>query len=165
MNRKRITQMLKGVPSAKRLIEVITFPQSVNVYTDSDWAGQSMTHESTSGEVVRWRNETLSAWRRTQQSVSFSSADAELCPLTNGTAEWMVTRHLLDELGYEVTIVSHVDGQCSMAWASKRGLVRKHHVKLQNMFVQRCRGEEANYSCLCGHESEQSRLDDKVPYC
>ena len=34
MNMKRTTRYLKGVPSATCLIEIVTFPQSVNVYTD-----------------------------------------------------------------------------------------------------------------------------------
>ena len=38
----------------------------MNVYTDSDWAGQATTCKSTSGGVVQWRNATLTAWSRTQ---------------------------------------------------------------------------------------------------
>ena len=41
MNLKRILRCLKGAPSAKSLIEIITPSKFVNVYTDSDWAGQS----------------------------------------------------------------------------------------------------------------------------
>ena len=48
MNLKRIVRYIKGVPSAKCLIEIVTPPKFVNVYTDSDWAGH------TSGGVVQW---------------------------------------------------------------------------------------------------------------
>ena len=48
----------------------------------------------------------------------------------------MVTKHLLQELGHEVTLVNHVDSQSAKAWASKRGLGRMKHVMLKNMFVQ-----------------------------
>ena len=48
----------------------------------------------------------------------------------------MVTKHFLKELGYEVTLVNHVDSQSAKAWASKRGLGRKKHVLLKYMFVQ-----------------------------
>ena len=37
MNMKRTTRYLKGVPSARCLIEIVTCPQSVNVFTDRDW--------------------------------------------------------------------------------------------------------------------------------
>ena len=43
MNVKHIAQYLKGVPSAKCLIDINTFPQFVDVHTDSDWAGQHQT--------------------------------------------------------------------------------------------------------------------------
>ena len=65
----------------KSLIEIITPSKFVNVYTDSDWAGQATTCKSTSGGVVQWRNATLTAWSRTQQTVSLSSAEAELYAL------------------------------------------------------------------------------------
>ena len=76
MNVKRIARYLKGVPIAKCLIEINRFPPFVNAYTDSDWAGQHQTCKSTSGGVTQRKSTTLSAWSRTQQSVSLSSAEA-----------------------------------------------------------------------------------------
>ena len=88
-----------------------------------------------SGGVVQWRNATLTAWSRTQQTVSSSSAEAELYALTTGVAEGMVTKHLWQELGHEVILMNHVDSQSAKAWASKRGLGMKH-VMLKYMYVQ-----------------------------
>ena len=127
INVKRIARHLKGVPIAKCLIEINRFPPFVNVYTDSDWAGLHQTCKSTSGGVTQWGSTTLSAWSRTQQSVSLSSAEAELYALTHGISEGMVPKHLLKELGYEVTLVNHVNSQSAKAWASKRGLGRMKH--------------------------------------
>ena len=75
-------------------------------------------------------------WSRTQQSVSMSSAEAELYALTTGISEGMVTKHLNKGLGYEGTLVNHVDNQSAKAWASKRGLGRMKYVMLKYMFVQ-----------------------------
>ena len=136
MNLKRIVRYLKGAPSAQRLIEIITPPNFVNVYTDSDWAGQATTCRSTSGGVVQWKNATLTAWSRTQQTVSLSSAEAELYAVTTGVAEGMVTKHILQELGHEVFLMNHVDSQSAKAWASKRGLGRMKRVMLKYMYVQ-----------------------------
>ena len=41
MNVKRIVRYLKGALSAKCLIEIVTPPKFVNVYTDSDWNDMS----------------------------------------------------------------------------------------------------------------------------
>ena len=57
MNLKRIVRYLNGAPSAKSLIEIITPSKFVNVYTDSDWAGQATTCKSTSGGVVQWEKQ------------------------------------------------------------------------------------------------------------
>ena len=70
------------------------------------------------------------------KSVSLSFAEAELDALTTGSAEGMVTKQLLKELGSEVTLVNHVDSQSAKAGASTRGLGRMKHVKLKYMFVQ-----------------------------
>ena len=136
MNMKRIARNLKGVSSAKCLIEINTFPQFVNVYTDIDWARQHLTCKSTRGGVTQWRSATLSAWSRTQQSVSLSPAEAELNALTTSITQGMVTKHLLKELGHEVTLLNHVDSQSVKAWASKRGLGRMKLVMLKYMFGQ-----------------------------
>ena len=136
MNMRRIALFLNGLPSANCLIEIVTFPQYVNVYTDSDWAGRPMTCKSTSGRVVHWRNATLSAGSRPQHSLSLSSAEAELCALTTGISDGVVTKHLWTELGHEVTLVNHVDSQSAKEWASKPKLGRTKHVMLKFMFVQ-----------------------------
>ena len=123
-------------PSAKCLIEIIiTFPPSVNVYTDSGCARQPVICTSTSGGIVQWRNATFSAWSRRQQSLSLSSTEGGLNALATGIADGMVTKHLLRELGYEVALVSHVESQSAKAWASKRGSGRMKHV-MKYMFGQ-----------------------------
>ena len=137
MNLKRIVRYLKGAPSAKSLIEITTPSKFVNVKTDSDLGlGQATTCKSTNGGVVQWRNATLTAWSRTQQTVSLSSAEAELYAFTTGVAKGMVTKHLLQELGPEVILMNHADSQSAKAWASKRGLGRMKHVMLKYMYVQ-----------------------------
>ena len=99
MNLKRILRYLKGAPSAKSLIEITAPSKFVNVFTDSDWAGHATTCKSTSGGVVQWRNATLTAWPRTQQTVSLSSAEAELYALTTGVAEGMVDETSFARIG------------------------------------------------------------------
>ena len=136
MNLKRIVRYLKGAPSAKSQIEIITPSKFVNVFSDSDWEGQATTCKSTSGGVVQWGNATLTEWSRTQQTVSLSSAEAELYALTTGVAEGMVTKHLFQELGHEVILMKHVDSQSATAWASKRGLGRMKHMMRKYMYVQ-----------------------------
>ena len=148
MNLRRIVRYLRGAPSAKSLIEITTHSIFVNVYTDSDWAGQATTCKSTRGGVVQWGNATLTAWSPTQHTESLSSAEAKLHALTTGIAEGMVTKHLLQELGHEVILKNHVDSQSAKAWASKRGLGRMKTCDAEvHVCARRC-GEEVDKSCI-----------------
>ena len=162
MNVKRIARYLKGVPIAKCLIQINRFPPFVNVYTDSDWAGQNQTCKSTSGGVTQWGSTTLPAWSRTPQSVRLSSADAELYALTTGISEGIVTKHLLKELGYEVTLRNHVPISEGMGIQTRFGADETCDAEVHDRASRR--GEEANDACLRKHEFEQRRPDDKVTY-
>ena len=55
---------------------------------------QRLGRPSTSDEVVQLRSATLTAWSRTQQTVSLSSAEAEFFALTIRVIGGMVTKHL-----------------------------------------------------------------------
>ena len=97
-------------------------------------------------------------------AVSLSSAEAEFHALKTGIFEGMVTKHLLNELGYEATLVNHLDNQSAKASALKRGLGRMKHVILMYLFVQDVVEKKQTILTLCKHEFEQGRLDDKVSY-
>ena len=47
-------------------------------YTDSDWAGCVRTAKSTSGGVLMIGGRMIKAWSKIQNSISLSSAEAEL---------------------------------------------------------------------------------------
>ena len=68
--------------------------------------------------------------------------------LTTGSAEGMVMKHLLKELGHEVALVNHVDSKSAKAWASKRGFGRMNHAMLNYMFVQDV-GEKKQTTLAC----------------
>ena len=55
MNMKRIVCCMKRVPIPTCQIGIDTFPESANVLTDSDWAGQPQTCRSRSEGIVQWR--------------------------------------------------------------------------------------------------------------
>ena len=47
-------------------------------YSDSDWAGDRTTGKSTTGGIVMLGTHLVKSWSRTQDSVTLSSAEAEL---------------------------------------------------------------------------------------
>ena len=123
-------------------------------------ARQHPKGQNKTDRVTQWGGATLSAWSRTQQSVSLSSAEAESYGLTTGIAEGMVTKHLLKELGHDVTLVNHVYSQPAKGVGVQTRVRSDEEVHVR----ARCHGEEANDTCLCQHEFEQGSLDDKVSH-
>ena len=76
----------------------------------------------------------------------------------------MVTKHLLKELGYEGTLVNHVDSQSAKAWASKRGLGRMKHVMLKYIFVQDVVEKKQTTLAYFNTNSNKADLMTKVSY-
>ena len=50
---KRIARYLRGAPRFVQMFEWQALPASIDIYTDSDWAGCKSTCRSTSGGIVR----------------------------------------------------------------------------------------------------------------
>ena len=69
----------------------------------------------------------------------------------------MVKKHLLQELGHEVILMSHVDSQSAKAWASKKRLGRMKHVMLKYMYVQDV--VEKKLTNLAYIKSNQNKVD------
>ena len=114
---KRIGRYLKGAP---RLIQQFSWqelPKTVDVFTDSDWAGCKSTCRSTSGGIIRFGAHTLKTWSSTQATVALSSAEAELYALTKGAAQALGFITLLADLGVEVTATVHTDASAAIGIA------------------------------------------------
>ena len=76
----------------------------------------------------------------------------------------MVTKHLLKELGYEVTFVNHVDSQPCEGMGIQTKFRTDETCNAEVNVRARRRGEEAKDTCLCEHEVEPSRPNDKMSY-
>ena len=74
------------------------FPLDIRCFTDSDWAGDKTTRRSTSGWLCSLPGTPLSYASCTQQTVTLSSAEAELMALSSGMAEALHVQQLLEEL-------------------------------------------------------------------
>ena len=73
-------------------------PLDLCCYTDSDWAGDKTTRQSTSGWLCSLLGTPLSYSSRTQATVTLSSAEAKLMALSSGMAESLHLQQLIEEL-------------------------------------------------------------------
>ena len=107
------------------------------------------------------RDQHIPAVRERVHKQQLGSTAPGVYALTSGIAEGMVTKHLLREMGYEVTLVNHVDSQSAKAWASKRGLGRMKRVMLYYKFVQNVVEKKQTILACLNTSSNQADLMTK----
>ena len=77
----RLGRYLRGSPRCVWEYRWQEAPDAAKGYSDSDWAGDRETGKSTSGGLVMLGSHLIKSWSRTQDSVTLSSAEAELVAL------------------------------------------------------------------------------------
>ena len=133
---KRIGRYLKGSPRLIQAFRWQRMPKSVDIFTDSDWAGCRATCRSTSGGVARLGAHVLKSWSSTQVTVALSSAEAELYALTKGAAQALGFITLLADLGAEVKATVHTDATAAIGIARRAGLGKLRHLNVRYLWLQ-----------------------------
>ena len=96
----RILRYLKSAPGKGIIFSRKTKEQTIEVYTDADWAGDKTDMRSTSGYFT-FVGGNLVTWRSKKQSVvARSSGEAELRGMALGVCEGLWLNLLLHDLGY-----------------------------------------------------------------
>ncbi|WKA07496.1 hypothetical protein VitviT2T_025316 [Vitis vinifera] len=96
----RILRYLKNAPGKGILFAKNVDHQSIEVYTDADWAGAVDDRRSTSGYFT-FVGGNLVTWKSKKQNVvARSSAEAEFRGMALGLCETLWLRILLQDLGY-----------------------------------------------------------------
>ena len=108
----------------------------IDVYVDSDWAGDRQQRKSTSGGLVIVGGIAVKSWSRTQRGRSLSSAEAEYYAIVTGVAEALAVQALAEEMGWKMSVRVHTDSSAAKAVASRRGLGKLRHIELKYLWVQ-----------------------------
>ena len=78
--------------------------ESIDVYTDTDWAGCPKTRKSTSGGCAMLGAHAVKSWSSTQSSVELSSGEAEFNGVVRGAGIGLGYRSLLRDLGIQLPL-------------------------------------------------------------
>ena len=132
---KRLCRYLSGQP---RLVYVYRQQEadSVDVYTDTDWAGCPKTRKSTSGGCVLLGNRTIKHWSSTQASVTLSSGEAEFNGVIRGAGQGLGYQALLRDLGVTASLRVWTDSSAAIGICSRQGLGRLRHLDTHTLWIQ-----------------------------
>ena len=78
----------------------------VDGYTDSDWAGCVRSAKSTSGGILMIGGRMIKAWSKTKNSISLSSAEAELIAMVKLSTELLGLMSLARDLNCRLQLKS-----------------------------------------------------------
>ena len=105
-------------------------------FSDSDWAGCRVTGKSTSGGAIMIGSHFIKGWSRTQNSVTLSSAEAELVAICKLSAEVLGCLAMLKEWGDEKKAIVMGDSSAALAVVQRKGSGKLRHINIGLLWVQ-----------------------------
>ena len=133
---KRTVRYLKSHPECWLEYKMQDPPGTVDVTTDSDWAGDKETRRSTSGILVQLGTHILTFSSKTQKIISLSSGEAELTAQVGGVSDGLGVRNLLEEMGILLTILSRCDSSAARGILQRTGVGKIRHLEVKHLWVQ-----------------------------
>ncbi len=132
---KRLCRYLVGLP---RLVHIYRWQcaDTIDVYTDTDWAGCPRTRKSTSGGCIMLGAHTIKTWSSTQASISLSSGEAEFNGVVRGAGAGLGYRSLLADLGQTLPLRVWTDSSAALGICSRQGLGKLRHLDTHALWIQ-----------------------------
>ena len=124
-------------------------PLLIECFSDSDWAGDVDTRQSTSGSLVTILKNNMHSSSKTQQVIATSSAEAELYALSSTVADAIHLKQLVTEIEnnigvatfdldkHQPNIVLSCDSSSATSLVQKMGInKRTKHIQLRFLWIQ-----------------------------
>ena len=133
---KRAIRYLKKCPRC--VLRVSVDPErSLELLTDSDWAGDASSRRSCSGGFVLWHGVPLTCWSKLQSNVALSSGEAELNGAVKAMSEGLGALHLIGELvGEECRMALCTDASACKGIVLRQGSGRIKHLDVKSLWIQ-----------------------------
>jgi hypothetical protein len=132
---KRLGRYLVGKP---RMVFRYCFQSadSIDCYSDTDWAGCPKTRKSTSGGVILLGEHILKTYSSTQPTISLSSGEAEFYGVVRATGAALGQQSLFADLGTPLGVRVWTDSSAAIGICSRQGLGKLRHIDTQTLWVQ-----------------------------
>ena len=134
---KRVGRYLKGASRLVQEFEWQEMPRIVSAYSDSDWAGDKETRQSTSGGLLMMGSHLIKSWSSTQKVIALSSGEAELYAMIKGATQATGLMSMLGDWGIDAQAVVNTDATAAMGIAHRSGLGKTRHIEVQYLWIQK----------------------------
>ena len=134
--------------------------------SDSDWAGCRTTGKGTSGGLVMVGRHLIKSWSRTQDSVTLSSAEAELVALGKLAAEVLGVRSMMME--WQMADLSapsqlYADASAALGFAKRDGAGKLRHINVRSLWLQEKQlKSELSFNKVAGEDNPADGLTKHV---
>ena len=109
---------------------------TVEVYSDTDWAGCPQTRKSTSGGGLLLGKHLIKSWSSTQSSVSLSSGESEFYGVVKASGVALGYQSLLNDLGHALPVRVWTDSTATIGVCGRQGLGKLRHIDTQCLWIQ-----------------------------
>ena len=133
---KRLARYLVDKTRSRVLYGYQSKPDSLDVYTDTDFAGCARTRKSTSGGVIMYGSHLIKTWSSTQNVIALSSGEAEYYGLVKGASQGLGVKNMMNEYGVETKVTVKTDASAAKGIASRRGSGKVRHIEVSQLWVQ-----------------------------
>lgn len=113
-----------------------TGPEYLDIFSDSDWAGDKVERKSTSGGVAMVAGGVVKTWSSTQATLALSVGEAEYYALIKAAAEGLGIQALAVDMGYEMKVRIWVDSTTAKAIVNRLGLGKVRHLEVKFLWAQ-----------------------------
>ena len=139
MRLKRLGRYLKLKPLMVIEFEcqsVDSNQDSLDIYSDTDFAGCLRTRRSTNGGCAMRGSHCIRTWATTQAIIALSSGEAEFYGLTKAVCMGIGLRALGKDLGTKLLLTVFTDSTAAKGIAQRRGLGKLRHMDVQFLWIQ-----------------------------
>ena len=110
--------------------------ESIECYSDTDWAGCARTRKSTSGGFLMLGRHVLKTWSSTQPTISLSSGEAEFYGVVKAAGLALGQQSVLRDLGVELPVRVWTDSSAAIGICSRQGLGKLRHIQTHTLWIQ-----------------------------
>jgi hypothetical protein len=162
----RLGRYLKGAPRCVLEYHWQDPTAAPSGYSDSDWAGDRKTGKSTSGGLIMMGHHLVKSWSRTQDSVTLSSAEAELVALSKLATEILGVRSMAAEWGLSnprEPSMLWADASAALSIAKRQGAGKMRHINVRTLWLQEKELQEVlSYVKIKGEDNPADGLTKHV---